>query len=83
MQDHVKQANLEKDECVFRPDFLDEANDTRIKGGLTGVKASTKQNVALMRNHVWPGYTSYHVANSQVYGGFYFGEGQKNLDLPF
>jgi len=83
VQDHVKQANLEKDECVFSPDFLDEAADCHTKGSISAVRASTKQNVAMMRNHQWPGYTTYHVAGTSQHGAFYFGEGLKNLDLAF
>lgn len=79
----MKQANLEKDDCVFRPDFLDEAADCRVKGSISAVRASTKQNVALMRNHQWPGYTTYHVAGTSNHGAVYFGEGLKNLDLAF
>ena len=40
-QDHVKKAGLEKDDCVFKNDFLDEASNQLFKGALTGVKAGT------------------------------------------
>lgn len=83
VQDHLKAAGLEKDDCVFRTDFLDEAANQKVRGALSAQKVSTKCNVALIRNHMWPGYATYHVANSQCYGSFYFGEGQKNLDLSF
>lgn len=82
-QDHVKKAGLEKDDCVFKMDFLDEACNQQHKGALTGIKAGTKQNVALLRNHVWPGFTTYSVAGSQNFGSFYFGEGIKNMELTF
>ena len=82
-QDHVKKAGLEKDDCVFKTDFLDEASNQLFKGALTGVKAGTKQNVALLRNHVWPGFTTFSVAGSKNFGSFYFGEGIKNMDLTF
>ena len=82
-QDVVKQQGLDKDECVFKNDFLDEACHQKVKGGLSAIKVSTRQNCALLRNHVWPGYATYHVSNTQTFGNFYFGEGQKNLDLSF
>lgn len=82
-QDHVKKHGLEKDDCVFKVDFLDEASNQLWKGALTGVKVGTKQNVALLRNHVWPGFTTFSVANSKTFGSFYFGEGIKNMDLTF
>lgn len=79
----MKQANLEKDECVFKNDFLDEACMVKVKGSLTAVKCSTKKNVALLRNHLWPGYATYHVSGTKTFGNFYFGEGLKNIDLSF
>jgi hypothetical protein len=82
-QDHLKLAGLEKDECVFRNDFLDEASNQKTRGALSALKVSTKANIALIRNHVWPGFATYHVANTKTHGNFYFGEGQKNLDLSF
>lgn len=83
MQDHLKAAGLEKDECVFKKDFLDEASAQKVRGAVSAQRVSTKGNIALLRNHVWPGYATYHVAGTKVHGGFYFGEGQKNLDLSF
>jgi hypothetical protein len=82
-QDVTKAHALDKDECVFKNDFLDEACQQRVKGGLSAIKVSTRQNTALLRNHVWPGYATYQVANTQTFGNFYFGEGQKNMDLSF
>ncbi len=83
MQDPLKATALEKDEAVFKSDFLDEANAQKVRGTLSAQKVSTKGNIALIRNHVWPGYATYHVANTKTHGGFYFGEGIKNLDLVF
>lgn len=36
-----------------------------------------------IRSLVWPGYVSYHRANSTVFGGIYLGTGICNYDLPF
>lgn len=82
-QDQVKKHGLEKDDCVFKVDFLDDASNQLWKGALTGVKTGSKQNVALLRNHVWPGFTTFSVADSKTFGSFYFGEGIKNMDLTF
>jgi hypothetical protein len=79
----LKAAALEKDDAVFRNDFLDEACNQKTRGALSTQKVSTKCNIALIRNHVWPGYATYHVSGSKTHGGFYFGEGLKNLDLVF
>lgn len=79
----MKAAGLEKDECVFRNDFLDEASNKRTRGTLSAQKVSTKCNISLIRNHLWPGYATYHTSNTSTFGSFYFGEGQKNLDLAF
>jgi hypothetical protein len=35
VQDHLKAAGLEKDECVFKNDFLDEASIQRTRGAIT------------------------------------------------
>jgi radial spoke head protein 9 len=78
-----KVTALTHDECVFRDDFLDEAFLQTTKGCLTGQRVSTKGNIALIRNHLWSGYATYHVANSNVHGSFYFGDGQKNMDFVF
>lgn len=79
----MKAAGLEKDDCVFRNDFLDEASNQKTRGTLSAQRVSTKCNVALIRNHQWTGYATYHVSNSNCFGSFYFGEGQKNMDLAF
>jgi radial spoke head protein 9 len=83
VQDHLKRDGLEKDECVFKKDFLDEACNQKVRGAVSAQRVSTKGNIAFLRNHVWPGYATYHVANTKTHGCFYFGEGQKNLDLAF
>ena len=83
VQDHLKAQGLEKDDCVFKNDFLDEASNQKIRGTLSAQKVSSKGDTVLIRNHLWPGYATYHVANSQTHGSFYFGEGLKNLELAF
>jgi len=50
VQDHVKKAGLEKDECVFKKDFLDEVSNQKIRGAISAQTVSTKGNIALLRN---------------------------------
>jgi hypothetical protein len=50
VQDHVKQAGLEKDECVFKKDFLDEVSNQKIRGAISAQAVSTKGDIALLRN---------------------------------
>lgn len=40
-------------------------------------------NLVTIRSLLWPGFTSYHVANSNNFGYAYFGFGEKNNDLGF
>jgi hypothetical protein len=82
-QDHLKAANLLKDDAVYLIDFLDEASAQQVRGTLSAQRVSTKGDVALIRNHLWPGFGTYHTANSNTFGSFYFGEGLKNIELSF
>ena len=36
-----------------------------------------------LRSFLWPGYIAYHKANTKLFGGAYFGNGLKNVDLAF
>ncbi len=36
-----------------------------------------------MRSFLWPGYLAYLFTTRNVFGGVYFGNGIKNVDLPF
>ena len=39
--------------------------------------------LAIIRNHLWKGYTSYHAVGTQQHGGIYVGDGLKNLNMCF
>ncbi|ESO11539.1 hypothetical protein HELRODRAFT_71407 [Helobdella robusta] len=41
-------------------------------GGLVSVKSL-----------LWPGYIFYHIPNTRFFGSVYYGNGMKNMDLPF
>ena len=60
VQERTKLANLMKDDAVFQRDFLDEACNSETKGAWSIVRGSTRCNIAVVRNHEWPGYTAFH-----------------------
>jgi hypothetical protein len=47
------------------------------------VQKDSSGTVSVIRNKMWPGFCSYHKANTKIYGGFYMGNGCKALDMPF
>ena len=69
-------------EGVYNDDFLDNADEDIPKGAWSVLK-DTMGTVAILRSKLWPGFYSYHKCNSQIYGGFYIGNGCKALDIPF
>lgn len=73
---------MERDDSVFRHDFLDVVNNDPIKGSWT-LHLDTSGSVANIRNLLWPGYYAYHKVGTELHGSFYFGDGRKNNDLPF
>ena len=77
-----KQQATARCDDIFVSDFLDNAADVKRTGGWTVTKDVT-QNVSVLRSRVWPGFISYHRANSQVFGNFYLGSGIRNTDLFF
>ena len=68
--------------AVFDFDFLDSISDDPIKDTWSIQLDSTKTTCSL-RSLVWPGYFAYCKANSDQFGGVYFGYGIKNVDIPF
>ena len=40
-------------------------------------------SIVTIKSLLWPGYVFYHVPNTRFYGSLYYGNGIKNLDLPF
>jgi radial spoke head protein 9 len=39
--------------------------------------------LVVLRSLLWQGYVFFHVPGTRSYGSCYFGNGEKNLDLPF
>ena len=71
-----------KDDAVFQPDFLDEVS-TDTPTGVWSIQKDSNGKCAVIRNHMWAGYTAYHVAGTNSFGGVYVGDGLKNADLAF
>ena len=81
-QDPEKKELLLKDDAVFQPDFLDEVSSDVPKGIWSDQKDSNGK-CAVIRNHMWAGYTAYHASGTNCFGGVYVGDGLKNADLAF
>jgi len=77
-----KIVNIEKDEAIFRFDILDDLNKGSYKSTWSFQLDSTKKIVNI-RSLLWPGYFSFHKAETNLYGGIYIGEGIKNAEMPF
>lgn len=73
---------MERDDSVFRHDFLDDINSDSTGCSWT-LHLDTSESVANIRNLFWPGYYAYHKIGTTLYGSFYFGDGRKNHDLAF
>lgn len=71
-----------RNEGIYNDDFLDNATQD-IPTGAWSVLRDTAGTTAVIRNKMWPGFYSFHKANTRVYGSFYIGNGVKQLDLPF
>jgi radial spoke head protein 9 len=77
-----KQEMMMTEDVFFKFDFLDPVSSDNPKGCWSLQSDPSKCKVTL-RSLLWPGYVSYHRANSKVFGGLYIGDGRKNVDLPF
>lgn len=77
-----KVDQMERDDSVFKHDFLDCIDNDEIKGSWT-LHLDTTGSVANIRNLLWPGFYAYHKVGTTLYSNFYFGDGRKNNDLPF
>mmetsp|Transcript_16183 Transcript_16183/g.18576 ORF Transcript_16183/g.18576 Transcript_16183/m.18576 type:complete len:304 (+) Transcript_16183:34-945(+) len=73
---------ISRGEAVFAYDFLDPLTSDLPKGCWSVHTDSSKTEITV-RSLLWPGYLTYHRANSNIFGFAYFGDGIKNIDLPF
>lgn len=72
----------QKDDAIFRPDFLESIAQDDIRGSWSVQPDTTKCQV-MIKSLLWPGYYSYHKLKTKIFGGLYIGDGIKNVDLPF
>ena len=82
MQSDEKKELLLQDDAIFQADFLDEVSSDLPKGAWSIQKDVTGQQ-AVIRNNIWAGFTAFHKAGSNEFGGVYVGEGLKNIELCF
>eukprot|EP01022_Parablepharisma_sp_SALTPOND_P005591 TRINITY_DN1229_c0_g1_i1.p3 TRINITY_DN1229_c0_g1~~TRINITY_DN1229_c0_g1_i1.p3 ORF type:complete len:759 (-),score=89.09 TRINITY_DN1229_c0_g1_i1:9478-11754(-) len=82
VQDIEKKALLDKPESIFHEDLLDPISNDLPKGAWS-LQTDSMNTVVRIRSLVWPGYVGYHVADTNNFGGAYFGNGIKNKDLAF
>jgi radial spoke head protein 9 len=68
--------------ATFDFNFLDNIQDTPIKN-CWSVQINSSKTVSSIRSLLWPGYYAYHKANTDMFGGVYFGYGIRNVDIAF
>ena len=61
---------------------MDEVNSD-LPIGAWNLLRDTSETVSIIRSKLWPGYYAYHRVNTHIFGGVYYGNGIKNLDLLF
>ena len=71
-----------REDDIFNHNFLD-CVEASSKGSWSVQRDEINQAVVLIRSRLWPGYTSYARANTNIFGGVYIGDGVCNQDLPF
>ena len=77
-----KKKILEEDKAVFRYDILDSIVNDVVKGSWSLQVDSAKASCNV-RSLLWPGYFASLQGNTGLYCGVYYGDGMKNLELPF
>ena len=73
---------MERDDSIFRSDFLDPITNDHIKGSWT-LHTDISGGVSNIRNLRWPGYQASHKACTSSFASFYYGDGKMNQDLVF
>uniref|UniRef100_A0A8C6Y9H2 Radial spoke head protein 9 homolog n=1 Tax=Naja naja TaxID=35670 RepID=A0A8C6Y9H2_NAJNA len=73
---------LEKADLDPAIDFLDSLEHDIPKGSWS-IQVERGSRIVVLRSLLWPGLTFYHVPNTKQHGYIYFGNGEKNIDLPF
>ncbi|KAK7504863.1 hypothetical protein BaRGS_00003891 [Batillaria attramentaria] len=73
----LQRANLDK-----AIDFMDSLEED-IPRGSWALQFERGSGLVVLRSLLWQGYVFYHVPGTRCSGSVYFGNGEKNLDLPF
>ncbi len=64
---------------MFKFDFFDKIQNTLF----WSLQVNTMETIGTARSLLWPGYVGYNFFNRKIFGGIYFGNGLKQVDLPF
>ena len=51
--------------------------------GCWSIQADSTNQIAVIRNNVWAGFTAYHKSGTGDFGGVYVGDGFKNTEVCF
>ncbi|KAL8597169.1 hypothetical protein ACOMHN_050505 [Nucella lapillus] len=73
----LQRANMDK-----AVDFMDTA-DEDIPRGAWSLQFDRGSGLVVLKSLQWLGYVFYHVPGTRAFGSAYFGDADKNLDLPF
>ena len=82
VENQEKKDKIDMGKAVFDFEFLDSIVDDPIKDSWS-IHVDSTRTISSLRSLVWPGYFAYCKANSNEFGGVYFGYGIKNIDIPF
>jgi hypothetical protein len=74
-----KSIFIESSQSIFRDDIFDQISDKFY----WSVQPNTKNDLTTIRNLLWPGYLGYVFQERNIFGGIYYGNGIKNVDLAF
>lgn len=77
-----KKEIIALDEAIFFKKFLDDIQSDKPKGCWSLQCDSSKHKISLT-SLKWPGFLAYHQCRTSLFGYGYFGNGLKNVDLPF
>lgn len=70
---------IESVEAVFSPELFDKVENP----SYWSAQPNLSQTLVTVRSLLWPGYVAYGWVNRQSFGGGYFGNGLKQVELPF
>ncbi|MCQ2817287.1 MAG: hypothetical protein MJ252_08490 [archaeon] len=77
-----KTKELEEDNAVFSFDIFDSIVNDTMKGSWS-LQVDSSKSSCNVRSLLWPGYFASLQGNTGLFCGLYYGNGMKNLELPF